>query len=207
MTTLNTEEQPGLKGMEHRGGNFVTVGEVVKLFGVSERRVQQWAKEIPMIEKNKRGHYNLLSVIRGVYLFQRAIIDGRGDNALSAKRAEKLELEMRILNMQIDEKQAGFVDSIELEKELGKVFVEFKNIRLIPRSYSQQLINIILKYIDKIAKRKKLKKFNMLLKEKKALSAEIETLLMLQIDKALKNLSKGFTSERLTNGTSSRNNK
>lgn len=207
MNDLNTEQQPGLKGMEHRGGNFVAVGEVVKLFGVSERRVQQWKKEIPMIEKNGKGQYNLLSVIQGVYLYQRAIIDGRGDNALSAKRAEKLEKEMHLMDMQIAEKQAGFVDADELEKELGKVFIEFKNIRLIPRSYSQQLLNIILKYINKIAKRKKLKKFTVQISEKKALSAEIEKLLMTQIDKALKNLSKGFTSERLTNGRSPRSNK
>jgi hypothetical protein len=85
------------------------VGVIARLFGVSERRVQQMAKE-GIIPKAVKGKYDLVGCVRGyiAFLQDRAfgknvmLIDAHQERARLLKaQADKTELEFHLLNREL----------------------------------------------------------------------------------------------------------
>jgi phage terminase Nu1 subunit (DNA packaging protein) len=82
------------------------VGVIARLFGVSERRVQQLAKD-GIIPKAEKGKYELIGSVRGyiAFLQERAFgkdvmtIDAHQERARLLKaQADKTELEVKVMN-------------------------------------------------------------------------------------------------------------
>ena len=176
-----------------KGNNqeYTKGGDIADMYGVDIRTVQRWGK-LEGVKKGKRGEYVLPSIVRAVYEEQKKLILHRGDETITEKKGLKLDKTNELLDIEIADKKKMFVDAIDLEKTLGKIFVEFKNIRLIPRSYGAQISGICQEFISGEMNRKGIKGWIMRALMKKRLTAKIENLLVKQIDKALENLSRGF---------------
>ena len=103
------------------------VGVIAKLFGLSERRVQQMAKD-GIIPKAEKGKYELVGCVRGYikFLQERAFgkdiitIDAHQERARLLKaQADKTELEVKALNGEL-------LPKVEVEIEWASMVTAFK---------------------------------------------------------------------------------
>jgi phage terminase Nu1 subunit (DNA packaging protein) len=103
------------------------VGVIAKLFGLSERRIQQMAKD-GIIPKAEKGRYELIGCVRGYikFLQDRAFgkdvmtIDAHQERARLLKaQADKTELEVQVLNQ-------GLVPITEVEIEWASMVTAFR---------------------------------------------------------------------------------
>lgn len=114
------ETQTGLPTMEHKGGTYVTVGYIARLYEVDERSVQNWAKDYGIV-KNGRGEYNLISCIRLVYHNQRDLINRKMGEEGSQKRTmelEKIDEQVRQLKLE-NAKLEGKLRDVDKVKQVA----------------------------------------------------------------------------------------
>ena len=104
------------------------VGVVASIFGVTERRIQQLAKD-GIIPKPVKGNYELIGCVQGYIAFMQERAFGKDSGALDAHQerarllkaqADKTELEVQTLNGQL-------IPSAEVEAGWSALVVAFRS--------------------------------------------------------------------------------
>lgn len=105
--------------------NLYPIGTIARLFNLTERRVQQLAKD-NIIPKAKRGEYDLVACVRGYVTYLQQAANGRtGDaaadrNRLLKAQADKAELECRMLMREV-------VAVLEVEESWARILKSFQS--------------------------------------------------------------------------------
>ena len=103
----------------------VSVATLAKLFNITERRVQQLARD-GIIPKAKRGEYDLVACVRGYVTYLQQAANGRtGDAAVDRNRllkaqADRAELECRMLMREV-------IPVLEIEESWARILKSFQS--------------------------------------------------------------------------------
>lgn len=133
----------------------VSLAEMADWFGITERRVQQLAKE-QVIKKDSRGQYDLYESVRGYIAFLKDEIDDTGvdPNIKDSLKKEKIRLTKAradLTEMEAKEKTGELISSEEVEANLIELFSNIRAYflsiptRLAPLIYEQDSIEAIKK--------------------------------------------------------------
>lgn len=146
--------------MSKAGTPTYPAGTIAKLLMLTERRVQQLAKD-GIIPKAERGRYELAPSVQGYirFLQDRNVTAGVGSPIdYAAEKAKKLKAERQRVELELSRAQGEVVPLAQLERALANTFAEIKtNIRSVPSRVATAIIGesnetrikaVILKEID-----------------------------------------------------------
>lgn len=120
-------------------------GTIAKLLMLTERRVQQLAKE-GIIPKAERGRYELGPAVQGYirFLQDRNVMAGTANGApidYAAEKSKKIKAERQKIELELKKSTGELVPLDQLERALAETFAEVKaNIRNVPSRVATALI-------------------------------------------------------------------
>lgn len=124
----------------------VSVATLARLFNLTERRVQQLARD-GIIPKAKRGEYDLVACVRGYITYLQQAATGRTSdvaadrNRLVKAQADKAELECRMMLREV-------IPVVEVEDSWARILKSFQS-RIL--SLPMRLVQIAKATADQIA--------------------------------------------------------
>ena len=130
--------------MSKAGTPTYPAGTIAKLLMLTERRVQQLAKD-GIIPKAERGRYELAPAVQGYirFLQDRNVTAGSTPDPIdyAAEKARKLKAEREKIELEVAKIQGEVVPLKQLERALANTFAEVKtNMRTVPSRVATALI-------------------------------------------------------------------
>ncbi len=129
--------QIGLPEFEYKTGEWQSVANIAKLFGISERTIRDWIKA-GIISKPLNRMLNLEAVIRGVYRHQRKLIEGTGSFELTEERTKREGIKRQLEEIELKEKLNQVVMVEHVISSVTKLLFAIKTKLLwVPRKVAQ----------------------------------------------------------------------
>lgn len=122
----------------------VPVSTIAKLLNLTERRVQQLAKE-GVIPKALRGEYNLVGCVQGYirYLQEEARQGGGGDDELKLHKTRMLAAKANIAELEAKERFGELVPADEVSEAWGQMVANMRaRLLSMPGKLAPQLVGI-----------------------------------------------------------------